>query len=293
MMTATTPSWGVQQLPLQQWQRCLHIDSNDINTQGPRCQLDYKQWGQQCMPAHTCKWAYHMFVFAHTLTNISYVWACEPAGEPCEPLLWASAPQISSLPRLPPLFWNICEQKLGSIVHAETRKRQQQLCWCYKNKSLVLMFTLFFCWIGFLSQTALSQPSQQGKESLDKGICTDSRVTHSNYVRHWMHQGEGGLTLRRGKSRIGNFGLAANLSLLFLGSFCILCCVPQKLFFSGRKWVSRSKKNSFTPYQPKSKARCMIRPGYWVRFWGGGGRLATSSSQCRTAGPNAGLGIPM
>jgi hypothetical protein len=88
---------------------------------------------------------------------------------------------------------------------------------------------------GFLSQTALPQPSQQGKEGLDKGISMDSIATLSNHVRHWMHQGGGGLTLRRGKSHIGNFGLATNLCLFFLRRFCILCCVPQKSFFSGWK----------------------------------------------------------
>ncbi len=53
-------------------------------------------------------------------------------------LLWASAWQISPLPHLPPLFCNIHVQKSGSIVCAETRKRQPQLCWSYNNKSLVL-----------------------------------------------------------------------------------------------------------------------------------------------------------
>jgi hypothetical protein len=32
------------------------------------------------------------------------------------------------------------------------------------------------------SQTALSQPSQQGKEGLNEGICTNSSVTLSNHV---------------------------------------------------------------------------------------------------------------
>jgi hypothetical protein len=39
--------------------------------------------------------------------------------------------------------------------------------------------------IGFLSKTALSQPSQQGKEGLDKGDCTDSSVMPNNCVRRW------------------------------------------------------------------------------------------------------------
>ncbi len=204
------------------------------------------QQGQYRMPAHTCKQTYHMCVFAHTLANISYVQACESACKPCKPLLWASAWQISLLPLLPPLFCNICVQKLGSIVHAKTRKHQQKLCWCYKNELLVIVLTWFLGRIGFLSRTASSQPSQQGKEGLDKGVSTDSKARLSNCVHCWMHQGERGLTSRRGKSHIGNFGLAQNLSLFFLGRLWILCCVPQN-HFSGRKWVSTSKKNSILP----------------------------------------------
>ncbi len=40
--------------------------------------------------------------------------------------------------------------------------------------------------------------------------------------------GGGGLAYRRGKSHIGDFGLATNLIWFFLGRFCILCCVPPK-----------------------------------------------------------------
>jgi hypothetical protein len=94
-----------------------------------------------------------------------------------------------------------------------------------------LVCTIFLSWIGFLSKTALSQPSQLGKEGLDEGVSTNSRVTLSNCVRCWMHWGGSGLTSRRGMSHIGNFGLATNLSLFFLRRFCILCCVPQKPFF--------------------------------------------------------------
>ncbi len=34
---------------------------------------------------------------------------------------------------------------------------------------------------------------------------------------------------------------------VFLGRFCMWCCVPQKSFFSGGKWLSRNKNNSFHP----------------------------------------------
>jgi hypothetical protein len=34
-------------------------------------------------------------------------------------------------------------------------------------------------------QWPLSQPSQQGKESLDKANCTDSSVMPNNHVCHW------------------------------------------------------------------------------------------------------------
>jgi hypothetical protein len=69
------------------------------------------------------------------------------------------------------------------------------------------------------------------KEDLDKGIYTISSVMLSNRVHHWIGLGGGGLTSRRGKSHIGNFGLATNLSLFILGCFCILCCVPHNSFY--------------------------------------------------------------
>jgi hypothetical protein len=79
----------------------------------------------------------------------------------------------------------------------------------------MLVSTLLLSPMGFLSQNALSQPSQQGKEGLDEGASTNSRVMLSNCVRRWMHQGGGGLTSRRGKSNIDDFCLAINLSLFF------------------------------------------------------------------------------
>ena len=65
-----------------------------------------------------------------------------------------------------------------------------------QNELFVLLFTLFLGQIGFLSQTASSQSSQHGKESLDKGICTYSDVMLSNRVRvgwvgcRWPHLGK-------------------------------------------------------------------------------------------------------
>jgi hypothetical protein len=88
--------------------------------------------------------------------------------------------------------------------------------------------------LDFQAKTALSKHYQEGKEGLVEGISANSRATLSNPIRCWMHHSGGGITSKRGKSHIGNFGLATNLSLLFLGNFCFLCCVQQKLF-SGRK----------------------------------------------------------
>jgi hypothetical protein len=50
----------------------------------------------------------------------------------------------------------------------------------------------------------------------------------SNCVRRWMHQGGGGLTLRRGKSHIGNFSLATNLSLFFSETALDAHCAAQE-----------------------------------------------------------------
>ncbi len=55
-----------------------------------------------------------------------------------------------------------------------------------QKKSFVLVRTLFLGQIGFLSQTALSRPSQQGKEGWDEGICANSSMTLSNRVLCWV-----------------------------------------------------------------------------------------------------------
>jgi hypothetical protein len=55
-----------------------------------------------------------------------------------------------------------------------------------QNELFVLVGTLFLGQIGFLSQTATPQPSQQGKEGQDEGICPDSSMMLSNCVHHWM-----------------------------------------------------------------------------------------------------------
>ena len=51
-----------------------------------------------------------------------------------------------------------------------------------QNELFVLLCTLFLGRIGFLSQIASPQSSQQGKEDRDKGVCTNSSVTLSNHV---------------------------------------------------------------------------------------------------------------
>jgi hypothetical protein len=55
----------------------------------------------------------------------------------------------------------------------------------------------------------------------------------------WSH-------LKKGKSHIGNFGVATNLSLFFLKCFCILCCVSQKIsfFLAGNEDLGVKKINS-------------------------------------------------
>jgi hypothetical protein len=69
--------------------------------------------------------------------------------------------------------------------------QQQQQCHCYKGNSASLMHnerlvcTFSLGRIGFLSKTASSRPSQQGKEGLDEGSCTDSSMTPNNHVCHW------------------------------------------------------------------------------------------------------------
>ncbi len=206
--------------PAHQWQWRHHNKGNSASlTMSNKC-------------VHTHANEHIICLCLHTPSHMSYVRACKPACKPCKSLLWAIAQQISLLPHFPPLFCNIYAQNLGLIDCAKTTKRQQQLCWCYKNKLLVLVWTLFLGWIGFLSKTALSQPSQQGNTCLDKGVSTISRARLSNCVRHWMHQGGGGLALRKGTSHIGDFGLATNLSLFFSEMLLyFVLCLTKMIFF--------------------------------------------------------------
>ena len=115
-----------------------------------------------------------------------------------------------------------------------------------QNESFVLVCTLFFGWIGFLSQTALSQPSQHKQEGLEEGVCTNSDVTPSNRV----HVGWVGVEMTspwEGERATGNFGLATNLSLLFFWDISVFCVVSQKnqvFFLVGNEYLGVKKLNS-------------------------------------------------
>ncbi len=78
---------------------------------------------------------------------------------------------------------------LGLAKTPVHQRWQQHHCYKGDDGSLMhderLVCTFLLGQISFLSNTALSQPSQQGKEGLDKGNCTDSSVTPNNCVCHW------------------------------------------------------------------------------------------------------------
>ena len=142
-----------------------------------------------------------------------------------------------------------------------------------KSDLFVLVCTFFLGRIGLLSKTASSQPSQQGKEGLDGGVCTNSSMTLRNCAHHWIGLGGGGLNLRmrRGMSHIGDFDLTTNFSLFFLGLSCILCWTPQNLFFLVGNEYHEVKKTQFTPYLaidlagPLCNLVCLSvpRPFFW------------------------------
>jgi hypothetical protein len=147
----------------------------------------------------------------------------------------------------PPCFATFVSPELGQLFV----QRQESA-----NNSHV-GHTITSCWylcvLAFLAgstlkaKTASYQPSQQGKEGLDKGVSTNSRVMLSNCVCHWMHQGGGGVTLRKGKSHIGDFVLVTNLSMFFLGHF-YFCVVSHKnlCFLAGNEYLG-VKKSQFLP----------------------------------------------
>ena len=157
--------------------------------------------------------------------HIFWNWDCKPAPNPPPPCF---ASNVSCDDILPPTIVMLVLQK--QVVCARV----------------------------YCKTAALPQPTQQGKEGLDKGVWTNSRVGLSNCVQldgvasPW----EGG------KSHISDFGLATNLSLFFLGHYCILCCVPQKSFFlAGNEYLQGVNKTQFTPYHRG--------PAAWKDTWSG------------------------
>ena len=126
------------------------------------------------------------------------------------------------------------------------RATRLELGGIYKNESFVLMCTLFLGRIGFLSKTALSQPSQQGKEGLDKNVFTNSSMMLRNCICHGMGLVGDGLTLRRGKIHIGDLGLATNLGFLG-GKFLYFVLCPTKNSFVLARNECLGVKNSIYP----------------------------------------------
>ncbi len=89
------------------------------------------------------------------------------------------------------------------------------------------------------------------------------------------------------RTTLANFGLATNLSLFFLGHFCILCCVPQEsvFFLAGNKYLEVKKLDSppsdpivkeqvVTLAQPLERLLDVLAPGIFllpeVLLWAGG-----------------------
>jgi hypothetical protein len=100
--------------------------------------------------------------------------------------------------------------------------------------------------ISFLSKTALSQASQQGKEGLDKGDCTDSSVAPNNYLHYltgWV------------KVASPPEGERATLAILvwpqtlacFSRTFLYFVLYPTEFFLAGNEYLG-VKKDKFTPY---------------------------------------------
>ena len=118
-----------------------------------------------------------------------------------------------------------CDDGNDGIVGVTRLELELSAMLVLQNELFMLVCTLFLGRIGFLIQNTFSQTSQQGKEGLEKGICTNSGVVPSKCVHVGWVGVEVASPQEEERATLAIFGLATNLSLFFLECFCILCCV--------------------------------------------------------------------
>jgi hypothetical protein len=126
---------------------------------------------------------------------------------------------------------------------------QWQQCHCYKGNNASsmhnehLMCTFFLLgWIGFLSKTTLSHPSQQEKKGLDEGNCTGSSMMPINCVCHWSGWVE--VASPPEEEPHWQFWSGHKPYLNFSMTFLYFVLFTTRNIFSGGKRVSRSKISS-------------------------------------------------
>jgi hypothetical protein len=104
------------------------------------------------------------------------------------------------------------------------------------------------CVLFVLSKATLPPPSQQGKEGLGKGNCTDSSVPPNNPVRHWTGWVEVASPPEGERATLVILVWPQTLACFFWG-VSVLCVVPhKKYFFLTRNEFLGVKKAQFTPY---------------------------------------------
>ncbi len=245
LTAATTPlSWG-QQLQSQQRWRCLRIDGNVAIT--TRAMTPTWQWATR---ATTLAWQQQRCLHINNSNNT---------------IVTRATIVITTTAKMPAHWRQGCHHNKGSNASLTTsdegnnaslmtagRPAHQQWQWLHHNNNkdacASTMATMpllqeqqcqldarwttcvyfFLGRISFLSKTALSQPSQQGKEG--EGNCTDSSMTPNNCVCHWTGWVEEASPPEGGSATLAILIWPQTLA-FFLRCFHILCCVPQKIFF--------------------------------------------------------------
>jgi hypothetical protein len=220
LIMATTPlSWG-QQLQLQQWQKCLCIDSNNTIT----TMATMPAW-QQAMRAT---------ILAQQ----------QNSRDACTSTM-ATTPSWQEQ-QLPLQQWQrgLRIDDNNAIIKRATKPSQWGQQHQLDNKQQV--YTILWHHAGISAIAFVPTfPTGKGRSGWRQLDWFQHDAKQLCMPLDWL--GGGGLTSRRGKSHICNFGLATNLSLFFFDILYFVLCPPKNIFFSGVKWVSRSKTSSIHP----------------------------------------------
>ncbi len=207
VVRAKTPAW--------QWQGCLRIEDG-INTIVMRATNLIATMANT--PAYWWKWHHHNKGYDASLTtsnkgnDTSSTMAETPAHQWWQWLIMMRATIIITTTAKMPAHWQWQRHhKKGNNASLMTSNEHTQ--------SIGTMLESV--------QLPLSWPSQQGKEGLDKGNCTDYSVTPNNCVCHWTGWVEVASPPEGERATLAILVWPQTLACHFLWHFCMLEVVTK------------------------------------------------------------------